>query len=46
VARDSFELAHPAGGVEALPAWFGRAYEDASARYPEARTAEEPSRTF
>lgn len=41
VAPDYFELAHLAGGFEALPAWFARAYEQASARYPEAGTAEE-----
>jgi hypothetical protein len=41
VAPDYFELAHLAGSFEALPAWFAHAYEQASARYPEAGTAEE-----
>jgi hypothetical protein len=41
VAPDYFELAHVAGSFAALPAWFARAYEEASARYPEAGTAEE-----
>lgn len=41
VAPDYFELAHLAGSFEALPAWFARAYEEASARYPEAGTAAE-----
>jgi hypothetical protein len=41
VAPDYFELAHLAGDFEALPGWFASAYERASARYPEAGTAEE-----
>jgi hypothetical protein len=41
VAPDYFELAHLAGGFEALPAWFARMYEQAAVRYPEAGTAEE-----
>lgn len=41
VAPDYFELAHLAGSFEALPVWFAGAYEQASARYPEAGTAEE-----
>ena len=41
VAPDYFELAHLAGGFEALPAWFARAYAQAAARYPAAGTAEE-----
>jgi hypothetical protein len=41
VAPDYFELAHLAGSFEALPDWFARAYEEASARYPAAGTAAE-----
>jgi len=41
VAPDYFELAHMAGGFEALPAWFARAYLQAAARYPAAGTEQE-----
>ena len=41
VAPDYFDLAGMAGSFEALPSWFARVYEQASARYPEAGTAEE-----
>jgi hypothetical protein len=41
VAPDYFEPAQLAGSFEALPEWFARRYEQASARYPEAGTAAE-----
>jgi hypothetical protein len=41
VAPDYFQLADLAGSFEALPEWFARTYERASARYPQAGTAQE-----
>jgi hypothetical protein len=41
VAPDYFELAHLSGSFAALPEWFARAYDRASARYPGAGTAQE-----
>jgi hypothetical protein len=41
VAPEYFELAHLSGSFAALPEWFARAYDRASARYPEAGTAQE-----
>src|SRR5262249_57058671 len=41
VAPDYFELAHMAGGFEALAAWFARAYRQAAARAIRPRARDE-----